>query len=235
MTLGPRGAVLVAGMSIVALVLLPRLFRACGALIRRLGERVPRRHRPAALTGFLLISGCLVLGALQCIRLGWSFVRFGALDLLPRVLALAVTRELGSQVAGASGMLIALVMLDGSARAAAPGPSPKFRRQVVSGAVVTVLGYAPACTLLFLGALIAWHSWFGQAPGAFFILLEEAFAWDDLVAGVIQSAVHAVILVALLLGGRRLWTSTKWSLGSKVATVVAVSVALRFCVWASSS
>mgnify|MGYP001078722532 FL=1 len=234
MTIGPGGAVLVAGMSIVALVLLPRLFRACGALIRRLRERVPRRHRPVVLTVLLLISGCLALGALQCIGLGASFARFNSLDLLPRVLELAVTRELGSRAAGASGTLITLVMLDGSARATAPEPSPEFLRQVVFAGVVTVLLYAPACTLILLGALIAWHSWFGQAPGAFFIVLEEAFAWDDLITGVIQSAVHAVILIAVLLGGRRLWTSTNWSLGSKVATVVAVSVAVRFCEWASS-
>lgn len=83
MTIGPGGAVLVAGMSIVALVLLPRLFRACGALIRRLRERVPRRHRPVVLTVLLLISGCLALGALQCIGLGASFARFNSLDLLP--------------------------------------------------------------------------------------------------------------------------------------------------------
>lgn len=234
MTIGPGGAVLVAGVSIVALVLLPRMFRACGGLIRRLRERVLRRHQPAVVTVVLLISGCLVVGALQCIGLGSSFVRFNTLYLLPRVLALAFTRELASRVAGASGMFITLVMLDGSARAAAPEPPPNLPRQVVLGIVVTVLSYAPACTLLFLGALIAWHSWFGQEPGAFFILLEEAFAWDDLVSGVLQSAVHAVILVAVLLGGRRLWTSTKWSLGTKVATVMAVSVALRFCEWASS-
>ncbi len=217
MTLGITGTVAVAGLTIVALLFLPRVSRACGSLVRRLRSSVPRRRRSTVATVLLLVSASLFFGAYQCIDVGQPFAYFNSLSLTPKVLEVWVTRGFGSQLAGLSVTLVSLVTLDETAHAGFPDRASSFGRRAVIAAAATFVAYVPACALIFAGALTAWKVWFGQDTRSFFTSLWEAFAWDDPLWGFGRSAIYGVILAGVLFGGRRLWLSTTRSLGVKLA------------------
>jgi hypothetical protein len=184
---------------------------------------VPDRHRTAVAAGSFAGAG-VPFGVFQCIYFGERLAGLW-LDLTPNVLYLRITRASGPQLAGVLATLAAVVAVDAAARSgaseAARGMGP---RRVLLLAAMAPFAYLPATVLQVVGALAAWRYWFEQDARSFIAPFRNGFLLEDLLAGFVRTVVYAIVLVGLLLAGRRLWESTAHSLRLKLWVAAATLV-----------
>src|SRR5579883_2312384 len=120
-----RAALLVA---LTSGILLPlplvsrRLLRLSARLPRsRLLMRLSPAHRgPMILAVVLVPSASIFAGAALCVLIGWSFERFGSLDVVPGILALMISRRAAANWARIFAAVTSIIALDDVGRSDPP-------------------------------------------------------------------------------------------------------------------
>jgi hypothetical protein len=225
-------AALLVGLTIAILLPLPLV----SSRLQRLSGRVPRSRRlmrlslahpgPMILAVVLVPSASIFAGAALCVLVGRSFERFGALDLVPGILALMISREAAAKWAGIFAAILSIIALDGAGRSDPPDESDNFW-WFLRYAWIAPFAYVPAVELLSTGALLGWRFSYGRPLVSFFRRASEMAGWRDLLVGLCTTFGIAVVLTIVFHVGRRFWLSPKHSLGSKLWAAVGVFVALH--------
>lgn len=176
-------------------------------------------------THALLSVAAVLLGAAHSIAKGAALARFAALEMLPRVEALAIVGALGPAIAGWCAMLCGVYAMH-------VATSPRQAAWHAAGAAtLAVFALPPAALLVFAGSAIAWRYWFGQAIDAFVAGAGALLQTRDVLFAVVVCTVNAGLVAALLLAGRRWWTSERrslrWKLAIAAVTFVLANAGLR--------
>ena len=235
-------AALFVGLTIAILLPLPLVSRR----LQRLSARLPRSRLlmrlspahpgPMILAVVLVPSASIFAGAALCVLVGWSFERFGSLDVVPGILALMISRQAAANWAAIFAAVLSTIALDGVGRSGLPDRRTGDNLWwFLPYTWIAPLAYVPAMGPISVGALLAWRFWYEQPLGSFFLRASETADWRDLLAGLCASFGVAVVLTIVLHAGRRFWLSPKHSLGSKLWAVAGVFIALDGIAWAIGS
>jgi phospholipid/cholesterol/gamma-HCH transport system permease protein len=180
------------------------------------------------------------IGMVMTIQFAWGLRRFGGVEYIPRVVALAFVRELGPTLTAvivggriASGMTAEVGSMNvteqvDAIRALGADPVKKLvMPRVVAAILVMPLLSAFAIALGLLGAILVCAAQFGITPQAFLLSGLDTLTMRDFIAGMSKTPVYGLIISTLgCYFGLKTTGGTEGVGLSTTRSVVAVSISV---------
>ncbi|HET9931540.1 MAG TPA: ABC transporter permease [Polyangiaceae bacterium] len=173
--------------------------------------------------GGALVALPLLAGAVTAVQSAHGLAKFGGLEYAPRVCALSVVRE----IAPASGTGAAVIAAVAWAHRVGTNSAASHLRSLYARFAVVSVGAFPFAAFVATvssASVLAWH---GISVVASWALAANVVAMSDVAAGLLLSALHALVALGLTRVGLIRLTRSSWGLGRKLSVAWAALIGIN--------
>ncbi len=157
-------------------------------------------------------------GAIFVVNSAFGLRRFGGLEYVPRIVALAATRVLAG---GPAALAVVLLGVRALHHAASKERPERPRLSAAWPFVATLASTIPSYVGLLMGAIAA-SAAYGISAALYADAARTTLNLTDPLVGIAYACLNAALATGVIYVGRRAWLSSKWALAGKwiVAFVV---------------